>query len=441
MADPSMQEVPSAVVSQQAVDVVCTRCGCLCDDVTLAHAENSGELVVLSGCSLASEWFVSNDVDEDGPSCMVRGREASIKEGIEAARQILSKSRRFVVEGLAGTTVEAQRQGVLLAEKYRGVVIGHASKVAARVHRAAQSTGFVTSTLGEVRQRADVVILWSADPATTHPRHFERYSLFPEGRFVPRGRADRTLIWVGSSPNASCKLADYMVTIAPGRDSEAATVLRALLEEIELDRNEVQRQTGVPLETWLELTATVKRARYGAVFHDPQSSPDLAEGDASAIMKWVQRLNETTCFVYHPLTEGGNGAGLEQVIGWMTGRAGAIDFGSGRPSVLADVESAEDLLGRRSVDAALFISCNPIDEGTPSDWRWLGFIPMIALSSKPSATSESATVWFRTAPFGKSTRGTVFRSDGVALPIEPVQPSRYASDEEILRQILDQQEQ
>jgi formylmethanofuran dehydrogenase subunit B len=409
--------------------------------VKLARAENSGELVVLSGCSLASEWFASNDVDEDGPSCMVRGREASIEEGIEAARQILSKSKRFVVEGLAGTTVEAQRQGVLLAEKYRGVVIGHASKVAARVHRAAQSTGFVTSTLGEVRQRSDVVILWSADPSTTHPRHFERYSLFPEGRFVPRGRADRTLIWVGSSPNASCKLADYVVTIAPGRDAEAATVLRALLDEIELDRNEVQRQTGVPLETWLELTATVKRARYGAVFHDPRNSPDSAECDASAIMKWVQRLNETTCFVYHPLTEGGNGAGLEQVIGWMTGRAGAIDFGSGRPCILTDVESAEDLLGRRSVDAALFISSNPIDEGTPSHWRWLGFIPMISLSSKPSATSESATVWFRTAPFGKSTRGTVFRSDGVALPIEPVQPSRYTSDEEILRQILDQQEQ
>ncbi len=95
------------------------------------------------------------------------------------------------------------------------MVIGHSSKVAARLHRAAQSTGLVTSTLGEVRQRADVVILWSADPSTTHPRHFERYSLFPKGRFVPRGRADRTLIWIGSSPNASRELADYVVTIAP----------------------------------------------------------------------------------------------------------------------------------------------------------------------------------------------------------------------------------
>ncbi len=199
----------------------------------------------------------------------------------------------------------------------------------------------------------------------------------------------------------------------------------------------MQRQTGAPLETWIELTATVKRARYGVVFHDPQTFADSAECDASAIMKWVQRLNETTCFVYHPLTEGGNGAGLDQVIGWMTGRSGAIDFGSGVPRVLPDVESAEDLLARRSVDAALFISKDPIDEGTPSDWRWLGFIPMIALSSRPSATSESATVWFRTAPFGKSTRGTVFRSDGVALPIEPVQPSRFPSDEEILRRIVE----
>ncbi len=341
-----------------------------------------------------------------------------------------------MLDGLAGTTVEAQRQAILVAEKYRGVVIGHASRVASRLHRAAQSTGLVTSTLGEVRQRADIVILWNADPPSTHPRHFERYSLLPEGRFVPRGRAGRTLVWIGSSPSASRELADYVVTIAPGRDAEGAIVLRALLEEIELDRDEVYRQTGVSLESWLELTAMVKRARYGAVFHDPHHSPVTVESDASAIMKWVERLNETTCFVYHPLTDGGNGAGLEQVMGWMTGRAGVIDFGSGEPRVLVDVESSEDLLGRRSVDAALFISKDLIDEGTPTDWRWLGFIPTISLSAEPNATSESATVWFRTAPFGRSTRGTVFRSDGVALPIEPIQPSRFPSDEEILRHIL-----
>ncbi len=96
-----MQEVPSAVFTQRVGDVVCTRCGCLCDDLTVALTESSSGLVIVPECPLAAAWFASNDVDEDGPSCMVRGREVPIEEGIEAARRILSASKRFVVEGLA----------------------------------------------------------------------------------------------------------------------------------------------------------------------------------------------------------------------------------------------------------------------------------------------------------------------------------------------------
>ncbi len=87
MADPSMQEAPSAVVSQRVGDVVCTRCGCLCDDVTLARTEEASGLVVLTNCSLAAKWFAWKDAFEDGPSCMVRGREAPLEEGVEAARR------------------------------------------------------------------------------------------------------------------------------------------------------------------------------------------------------------------------------------------------------------------------------------------------------------------------------------------------------------------
>jgi formylmethanofuran dehydrogenase subunit B len=360
-----------------------------------------------------------------------------LDEGLATARAILASAKRPLLDGLAYTTVEAQRLGILLAEKYGGVVIGHASRLAARLHRAGQARGFVTSTLGELRHRADMIILWNADPAVTHPRHFDRYSLYPEGRFVPRGRQDRTLVWVGSVPSSARDLADYVVPLAPGRDFEAATVLLALQHGIDLDADEVARQTGVSLETWIELHAMVARARYGALLHDAAAAPESAEADARVLMQWTQKLNEKTSFVYHSLVDGANGAGLEQVIGWLTGRAGVIDFGSGRPRVCVEAESAEDLLLKRSVDAALFLSRDPLDDGSPTGWRWLGFIPTIVLSPEATSTSTSASVWFRTAPFGKSVAGTVFRADGVSLPILPIWTSPLPSDEVILRRLLE----
>ena len=42
-----------------------------------------------------------------------------------------------------------------------------------------------------MKNRADLVLFWGADPLATHPRHLERYAAEPAGLFVPRGRADR----------------------------------------------------------------------------------------------------------------------------------------------------------------------------------------------------------------------------------------------------------
>ena len=77
--------------------------------------------------------------------------------------------------------------------------------------------GEVTSSLGEVANRGDLIIFWGVDPVTTHPRHFERYSLFPKGMFVPRGRADRTLVVVDIESHASADAADVFLQVKPGQ--------------------------------------------------------------------------------------------------------------------------------------------------------------------------------------------------------------------------------
>jgi formylmethanofuran dehydrogenase subunit B len=445
MAEPTIETPPTVALTDHHSDVVCMGCGCLCDDLSTQQRSDSssdsadpGMLTILPACSLAHEWFAGL-MAEDGPACLVRGRPVSIEEGTAAVRAILATAKRPLIAGLSNTSVEAQREAVHLAERWRGVLMGHASPVAARVHRAAQAAGLVTSTLGEVRQRADVVVLWNADPVVTHPRHFERYSLHPKGRFVPRGRKDRQLIWIGSTPCASSELADIKIIFAPGRDVEALSVLQGILNGVELDEKMVLRQTGVSLDVWRDLSTTLRQARYGAVFYDPNLSPESAihaEHDARALMQWVTLLNESTSFVFHALTEGGNGSGLEQVVAWTTGRSGILDFGSGVPTVLTDVDSAQDLISRRSVDAALFVSSDPLREWEPAEWRRLGFIPTVVLSNSSTATSSSATVWFRTAPLSYAAGGTVFRSDGVALRVRPITSSALPSDEEILRRLV-----
>src|SRR3954451_22031338 len=81
-----------------------------------------------------------------------------------------------------------------------------------------QARGATTTTLGEVRHRAAAVVVWRADPATTNPRLFERLRL-PDPA--------RPLIVVDAERTETAALADTFLTLAPERDLEALSTLRA----------------------------------------------------------------------------------------------------------------------------------------------------------------------------------------------------------------------
>ncbi len=105
----------------------------------------------------------------------VDGREVSVEEAADAAATILREARAPLVHGLGGTSCEAQRRAVALAEA-AGAVID--------VGATPNAFGWSTATLGEIRDRAELVVLWRADPVVTHPRLLERLRLDPGAMIV-----------------------------------------------------------------------------------------------------------------------------------------------------------------------------------------------------------------------------------------------------------------
>ena len=43
--------------------------------------------------------------------------------------------------------------------------------------------GYPSCILGEIKNRADVILYWGANPVHTHPRHMVRYAFYPSGFF------------------------------------------------------------------------------------------------------------------------------------------------------------------------------------------------------------------------------------------------------------------
>lgn len=436
---PSSSPSPSFVVA----DATCTACGCLCDDIDLA-VEGGRIVAAERACEIGRRWFLA-DHDQGGvPVASVRGRAVAPGEAIEHAAEILRKARAAVVLGLTRTSTEAVAAALAVADRVGAVVdVGDASE-RDRTLRAIQRVGRVSSTLGEVKNRADVVVFWGVDPVRTHPRHLSRYSAEPRGRFVPEGRAGRTLLVADAAPTATATLADVFLPVAPETQFETLWALRALTIGVVLDPGRVERSTGLDLATLQAFADRLLGARYGAWFHGPGPASD-GDRDGSACVEamhaLVRDLNATATatrrFVILPLGAAGNAAGAESALTWQTGWSQGVDFSGESPRALADASSAATLLARGEADAALIVA-DEVGGWLPgAARRHLSTIPRIAIAPRATRLDPSADVAMASATYGIDAPGTVTRVDGVVLPLRPPLVPDVPTDREWLRAIDD----
>jgi formylmethanofuran dehydrogenase subunit B len=289
-----MSETPSA--RRVVEDATCTFCGCVCDDIQLTV---EGERIIQAkhACVLGTAWFLNHSV-EHRPACLIEGRAARIEEGVERAARILTDAKYPLVYGLSDTTVESQRMAVSIADWIGANVDTTTSVCHGPTGMAFQGVGEVTCSLGEVRNRADLVMFWGANPAESHPRHFTRYSLMPKGLFVPAGRKGRTCVVIDVRKTKSAKAADLFLQIKPRADFEALWTLRAVAKGIELDPDLVQQQTGQPLSVWQDLMARMKAARFGVMFFGMGVTMTRGKhANLEAVMAITRDMNQYTRFL------------------------------------------------------------------------------------------------------------------------------------------------
>jgi formylmethanofuran dehydrogenase subunit B len=146
-------------------------------------------------------------------------------------------------------------------------------------------------------------------------------------------------------------------------------------------------------------------------------------------------LNAHTRFYTLTLRPPGNGAGAEQVLTWQTGYPAAVGLHRGYPCSFAGEFSAAAVLARGETDAALLVSSDPLGQLPPAAQDHLHRIPYVALSPQDTAMSRSAAVAITTAACADPAAGTVFRLDGLALPLRPAISSSSTDDFQVLKLI------
>jgi formylmethanofuran dehydrogenase subunit B len=413
-------------------DVACTVCGCVCDDLRLT-VEGGRITRAERAYGLAEPWLLAQG-DRLPPVAAVEGRLAPLDEALDREVALLSAARAPLVYGLSRSSTAGQRAAIALADRLGATIDTTASLCHAPSVVALQEAGESTCTLGEVRNRADLVVFWGSNPAASHPRHFERYSsLAPPGQFVPRGRADRFVVVADVCRSASAEVADLFLPIEPGRDFEALWALRGLVRGLTLVPGAA---LGAPAAALAELAGRMKACRYGIVFFGlGLSRTGLGHRSVEALLRLVTDLNDYTCFSARRMRVQGDVAGADSVLAWQTGYPFSVNLARGYPRYNPGEFSAQDVLERGEADACLLLGSADAAQFTPPALAQLRSIPVVALDPPTEEAVVPAAVRFTTAVPGVHRSGTAYRMDEVPVPLRAVLPTDYPGDEEVLAAI------
>ncbi|HYU08522.1 MAG TPA: hypothetical protein VEK77_03980 [Gemmatimonadales bacterium] len=386
-------------VEQVIEHATCLGCGCACDDITPVVRQNR-IVEARNACALGRAWFGDGTVPQQ--AC-VEGHSVSLEAALTQATTILTQARRPLVYLAAELSCETQRAAVGIADRWRAVLDSATSEIAAAV-LAAQRRGRAAATLGELRQRADLVVFWGVDPAERYPRYASRYAV------APGGRQSRTVVAVDVGDHRGAEDADARVGISADAEVDALGVMRAIVRG--------HAPPDVPaLRPAVALARRMMQAQYVALVHDAEPDGTPVDADrAEGLIALAQALNGPTRCALSTLRAGGNRSGADAVVTWQTGFPYAVDFGRGYPAYRPH-DGASALLARREIDATLVIGApGSVPESTA---RGLASVPTVAIGPYASAAAFKPAVAVDTGVAGIHEGGMAFRMDDVPLPLRP----------------------
>lgn len=389
--------------------VTCAGCALLCDDVLIERSDD--DLRLQPQCNLGAAWFSERVRRERSPAATVEGRPADVDQALARAAELLRGARRPFVHGFDQATVEDARAAVALADRLGALVATDSLGGAWPGAPAVPLRGASTATLGEIRDRSRVVVIWREDPETTHPRLLDRLGFERSG-----ADGERTLVVVDDRDTATARRADIRLRLAPERDLEALTVLHVLARKLSLDASDLENELRGLLER-------IDGVSHAAFVH----GAGLVAGRGGqrrvlALHELVRELSHDRHVVTLELPAASGTRSAQDVLAWQTGYSENVDLASGHPEWIGATES---LPADECVDVAVCIEGDCHRPGDDITQIVLGHVLI-----------EGADVSIRTAAAGVAAGGTAHRLDGVPLALQAPLPGDAPTAAALLTQLL-----
>ena len=235
-------------------------CGIGTDDLTI-KIDGLKISIVENGCAVNTPAFEQPITDTKS---RINGKEVELNEAISHAANLLKNANYPVIGGCA-TDVNGMRGLLALADRTGAVVDNMNFNNARKNLLALQDSGWMTTTLAEVKNRCDLLLIVGTDLEGFAPRFFEKY-LWNEAMFL-ENTSDREIIYLGTKPSGNASTSPNGKTAqvfeCENEDlPEVMTVLRALVKGQPIHAESV---AGISISDLTAIAEKLTAAKYGVV--------------------------------------------------------------------------------------------------------------------------------------------------------------------------------
>jgi formylmethanofuran dehydrogenase subunit B len=381
----------------------CPACGLLCDDIVVGD-------ITKNSCAKSVKFFTQTPT-QSTPS--IGGKPASMAQAVARVVELLRHAKQPLLAGLS-TDLAGFRAAYQLAEKTKATLAHMNATTTWRNVKVLQSTGWQTTTLTEVKNRADVIVCIGTDVVSYNPRFFERNVWVKEAMFTDAQARD--IIYLGGqgldvkagvSPNGT------LPTVMPCDMSLLPEVVAALHALVAGKPIKAESVAGIAMTDLAAVADKLKQAKYAVMIW---IAKDLdfphAELTIQQITQTVVVLNETT-------------------------RAGALALGGsdGDTTVnyahtwLSGVAIDEQALPIH--DTLIWVNSFSPDKPAPNSNA-----PTIVLGNAGMSFERAPEVFIPIATPGLDCNGTLFRVDSsVVLPLKKVRESDLPALAQVLAMV------
>jgi formylmethanofuran dehydrogenase subunit B len=385
----------------------CPFCGLLCDDL-IVESTGDGLRALKGACERSQAAFARLGTPAAATmGARVAGRPATNDAALDAAAQLLLHGRRPLIGGL-GADVSGMRATLALARRL-GAVLDHAgSGTKYRNLHVLQEFGWITTTLAEVRNRADLLLLIGDGWHARYPRFVER-AIAPDSDLYGAPAPRRAILLDEAAVAAATALPQAVERLVVGAPLlRLPALLTTLCAQATGQPVDPARLSGLKPQALAQCVDWLRAAHYSvAVWAAADLDLPHAELALQALSRLLRVLNTEHRFAALPLAASNGDLTANAVHTWQSGVSFPASHANGRVDFDPHRYAAPDVLARGETDCMLWIASLSDDPPPAFDG------PTIVFGRADMRLTREPAVFLPVATPGIDAAGHLLRTDKV----------------------------